>query len=78
VATPWVISNAVRLKFLSITPAVFENYQAVQAIDAWRGEADTEELRKAVVHYGVLFDDMLEVRLAGPEILLAKEVELHA
>ena len=50
----------------------------MQAIDAWRGEADTEELRKAVVHYGVLFDDMLEVRLAGPEILLAKEVELHA
>ena len=38
----------------------------------------TEELRKAVVHYRVLFDDMLEVRPAEPEILLAKEVELHA
>jgi hypothetical protein len=30
------------------------------------------------VHYRVLFDDMLEVRPAKPEILLAKEVELHA
>jgi hypothetical protein len=43
-----------------------------------RGEAATEELRKAVVHYGALFADMLEARPAEPEILLAKEVELHA
>ena len=50
----------------------------MQAIDAWRGEADTEELRKAVVHYGVLFDDMLEVRAVEPEILSAKEVVQHA
>src|SRR4029077_1215081 len=44
-------------------PAVVENYRAAQAIAAreQRGEADTEELRKAVVHYRVLFDDMLEV-----------------
>jgi hypothetical protein len=45
-------------------PAVVENYRAAQAIAARdeRGEADTEELRQAVVHYRVLFDEMLEVR----------------
>jgi hypothetical protein len=44
-------------------PAVVSNYRAAQAIavrDA-RGEADTEELRKAVVHYRTLFDELLEV-----------------
>ncbi len=42
--------------------AVVEHYRAAQAIAARgeRGEADTEELRKAVVHYRVLFDEMLE------------------
>jgi hypothetical protein len=61
-------------------PAVVENYRAAQAIVArdQRGEADTEELRKAVVHYRVLFDDMLEVRAPKPEILSAKEAVLHA
>src|SRR4030065_455263 len=29
-----------------------------------RGEADTEELRKAVVHYRALFDELLEVKEA--------------
>ena len=45
-------------------PEVVEHYRAAQAIavrDA-RGEADTEELRKAVVHYRSLFDELLEVR----------------
>jgi hypothetical protein len=44
-------------------PAVVSNYRAAQVIavrDA-RGEADTEELRKAVVHYRTLFDELLEV-----------------
>ncbi len=44
-------------------PAVVSNYRAAQAIivrDA-RGETDTEELRKAVVHYRTLFDELLEV-----------------
>jgi pyridoxal biosynthesis lyase PdxS len=27
-----------------------------------RGEADTEELRKAVVHYRALFDELLEIK----------------
>jgi hypothetical protein len=44
-------------------PDVVKNYRAAQAIavrDA-RGEADTEELRKAVVHYRTLFDELLGV-----------------
>jgi hypothetical protein len=44
-------------------PAVVSNYRAAQAIavrDA-RGDANTEELRKAVVHYRTLFDELLEV-----------------
>ncbi len=51
-------------------PAVVENYRAAQAIAARdvRGEADTEELRKAVVHYRVLFDEMLVVREAKQEL----------
>jgi hypothetical protein len=42
-------------------PGVVTNYRSAQAIavrDA-RGEADTEELRKAVVHYRTLFDELL-------------------
>jgi hypothetical protein len=44
-------------------PGVVKNYRAAQTIalrDA-RGEADTEELRTAVVHYRVLFDELLGV-----------------
>src|SRR6202158_6012458 len=61
-------------------PAVVENYRAAQAIAVRdeRGEADTEELRKAVVHYRVLFDEMLEVREAKQEVLSAKQVAVHA
>jgi hypothetical protein len=45
-------------------PAVVEHYRAAQAIAVRdkRGEADTEDLRKAVVHYRVLFDELLEVK----------------
>jgi hypothetical protein len=44
-------------------PVVVSNYRAAQAIAVrdMRGEADTEELRKAVVHYRTLFDELLEV-----------------
>jgi hypothetical protein len=44
-------------------PAVVDHYRAAQEISARdrRGEADTEDLRKAVVHYRALFDDLLEV-----------------
>ncbi|MGB6603266.1 MAG: hypothetical protein WA747_01775 [Steroidobacteraceae bacterium] len=59
---------------------VVEHYRAAQTIAARdeRGEADTEELRKAVVHYRVLFDDMLEVREAKQEVLPAKQMPVHA
>ena len=45
-------------------PAVVENYRAAQVIAARdaRGEATTEDLRNAVVHYRVLFNDLLEVK----------------
>lgn len=44
-------------------PAVVEHYRAAQAIALrdMRGQADTEEMRRAVVHYRALFDDLLEV-----------------
>jgi hypothetical protein len=51
-------------------PAVVENYRAAQFIaerDA-RGAATTEELRNAVVHYRVLFNELLEVRNDAPPI----------
>jgi hypothetical protein len=60
-------------------PSVVEHYRAAQAIAIRdeRGEADTEELRKAVVHYRVLFDDMLEVREPKPEALAPKQVAVQ-
>ena len=44
-----------------------ENYRAAQAIAArnLRGRASTEDLRKAVVHYRALFEDLLEVGGTG-------------
>jgi len=55
-------------------PAVVANYRAAQAIAArdQRGEADTEELRKAVVHYRALFDELLEVSPARPTAMPAE------
>jgi hypothetical protein len=49
-------------------PAVVSNYRAAQDIRgrSLRGEAETEELRKAVVHYRALFDELLEVREQRP------------
>lgn len=45
-------------------PEVVAHYREAQAIAVRdeRGEADTEDLRKAVVHYRALFDELLEVR----------------
>jgi hypothetical protein len=44
-------------------PSVVKNYRAAQLIAARnsRAEADTEELRTAVVHYRTLFDELLGV-----------------
>lgn len=43
-------------------PRVVENYRTARDIAARseRGEASTEDLRQAMVHYRVLFDDLLE------------------
>jgi hypothetical protein len=57
-------------------PEVVANYRAAQAIVErdQRGSADTEELRKAVVHYRALFDDLLEVKAPRLEIVAEKRV----
>ena len=57
-------------------PDVVANYRSAQAIAVRdrQGAADTEELRKAVVHYRALFDELLEVREARQEIVTEKRV----
>lgn len=54
-------------------PAVVENYRAAQAVAGrdQRAETNTEELRKAVVHYRALFNELLEVREHTDEGLVA-------
>ena len=61
-------------------PAVVDNYRAAQAIAARdeRGEANTEELRKAVVHYRTLFDELLQVREAKQAVMPAKQMEVRS
>jgi hypothetical protein len=51
-------------------PDVVLNYRAAHAIALRdeRGEASTEDLRRALVHYRTLFQDLLEVRDAGPSL----------
>ncbi|HXE48254.1 MAG TPA: hypothetical protein VN663_07780 [Ramlibacter sp.] len=60
-------------------PAVVEHYRAAQAIALrdQRGEADTEEMRKGVVHYRALFDELLEVSL-DERAATARELEVHS
>jgi hypothetical protein len=60
-------------------PAVVENYRAAQSIAVrdGRGEADTEELRKAVVHYRTLFDELLETDARTEEVQPAPHVPAH-
>lgn len=60
-------------------PAVVSTYRAAQAIAARdaRGEADTEELRKAVVHYRTLFDELLEANSARPVDSSLRQVPVH-
>ena len=57
-------------------PDVVANYRAAQAIAVrdQRGSADTEELRKAVVHYRALFDELLEVREPRQDMIAEKRV----
>jgi hypothetical protein len=61
-------------------PAVVTHYRAAQVIAArdQRGEADTEELRKAVVHYRALFDELLEAGQDKPHLMPAKQMETQS
>lgn len=61
-------------------PGVVANYRAARAIALrdGRGEADTEELRKAVVHYRALFDELLEAREVKPGVLSTKHVSVQS
>lgn len=61
-------------------PGVVANYRAAQLIVLrdQRGEADTEELRKAVVHFRALFDELLEVGVAKPTVIPAKQMEVQS
>ena len=64
-------------------PGIVSTYRAAQAIavrDA-RGEADTEELRKAVVHYRTLFDELLGVapaKASAAPVVLVGSVPVHS
>ncbi len=59
-------------------PAVVEHYRAAQAIAVrdQRAEADTEELRKGVVHFRALFEELLEISPTKP--VFSKPTEVHA
>jgi hypothetical protein len=59
-------------------PGVVANYRAARAV-AWRderGQASTEELRKAVVHYRALFQELLEVTPSARPSVRPKEVSV--
>jgi|ERR1700733_5024182 hypothetical protein len=59
---------------------VVDAYRVAQAIAIrdQRGEANTEELRMAVVHYRAIFDELLEVRAAKEEVLAAGQLPVHS
>jgi hypothetical protein len=61
-------------------PGVVTTYRAAQAIAARdeRGEADTEELRKAVVHYRTLFEELLEVKSTSTAHTSTGPVPVHS
>jgi hypothetical protein len=61
-------------------PTVVDNYRAAQAIAlrGVRGEADTEELRKAMVHFRALFNELLEVKEPKPESKSVKQMETQS
>jgi LPXTG-motif cell wall-anchored protein len=61
-------------------PAVVDNYRAAQAIALRdvRGEADTEELRKAMVHFRALFNELLEAKEPKQELKSVKRLETQS
>jgi hypothetical protein len=63
-----------------VYPGVVSNYRAAQVIatrDA-SGEADTEELRKAVIHYRTLFDELLEAKPVASTVPADRGVPVHS
>lgn len=60
-------------------PSVVSNYRAARIIAARdvNGEADTEELRQAVVHYRTLFDELLGIAPA-PAAAAAPRLAVHS
>jgi len=61
-------------------PGIVATYRAAHLIAARdeRGEADTEELRQAVVHYRTLFDKLLEVEETKAVDLPAGRIPVHS
>jgi hypothetical protein len=61
-------------------PDIVTTYRSAQAIAErdQRGEADTEELRKAVVHFRTLFDELLEVKPAKAVDLASAPLPVHS
>lgn len=61
-------------------PAVVSNYRAARdiAVRDSRGESDTEELRRAVVHYRALFDELLEAGPGSAEMSERKRMEARS
>jgi hypothetical protein len=61
-------------------PGVSRNSRAALEIAARaeRGDADTEDLRKAVVHFRALFDELLEVDTARPESATTRKMETES
>ena len=61
-------------------PGLVSNYRAAQLIAARdaSSEADTEELRKAVVHYRTLFDELLEVKPPAPATAADPGIPVHS
>jgi len=59
-------------------PEVVANYRAARAIAVRdeRGQSSTEELRKAVVHYRVLFQELLEVRRSANPVIRPKQLSV--
>jgi hypothetical protein len=61
-------------------PAVVHNYRAAQviALRDERGEASTEDLRKALVHFRALFNELLPITEAKQKVIQTKEMEMQS
>ena len=50
----------------------------ISSLHGERGAVSTEELRKAVVHYRALFDELLEVKETNQEVAQATQMAVHS